>query len=215
VSAGGGGLAQQSIVVPQVSQDVALHPSLETSALVGGHVDLTATGGDSGNPVVISATPNDVCSFVDGTLYFLNPGTCDVTATQDGTVDYAEGSFAATLQVLAPPSGDLEVFGEVTGTDQNKTEVRATVQNLPDQSQATVTISPEGNYAVTPDDGTDCQKTGPATYSCTVSSDQPWVDFSVNVHNDETRFIDFTVAPVDPLIDPDPGNNTFRLQLDS
>lgn len=210
----GSGVVQQSIVVPQVPQDVAVHPSLETSALVGGQVDLTATGGDSGNPVVISATPNDVCSFVDGTLYFLNPGTCDVTATQGGTVDYAEGSFAATLEVLAPPNGDLKVSAEVTGSDQNKTEIRATVENLPDRSQATVTISPEGSYEVTPDDGTDCQKTGPASYVCTVSSDQPWVDFSVNVHNDETRFIDFAVAPVDPLIDPDPGNNTFRLQLD-
>ncbi|MCW2832076.1 MAG: hypothetical protein JWN68_29 [Nocardioides sp.] len=71
-------------------------------------VPLSATGGASGRPV--GATATGACDLVGTTVRLLGAGTCTVSATQEGTADYAPApsvtrSFAiakAPLVVTAP-----------------------------------------------------------------------------------------------------------------
>jgi hypothetical protein len=211
---GSGDPSTQTIVVPQEAQSLSLTPPPSGPAQVGSVV--TVEGSPTGNPIDVQVGNADVCTAVGTVVTFLNPGTCDITATQEASADYAEATLATSVSVVAlPPSTDLKVTAEQQSTDNNWARVRATVENLPDGSQATVSISPDGNYALSPSSGSDCQKTGPASYVCTVSSVQPWVDLDVNVHKGESRVIEFEVAPVSPLVDSDLTDNTFRLQLDN
>jgi hypothetical protein len=210
---GSGDPSTQTIVVPQEAQSLSLTPPPSGPVQAGSAV--TVEGSPTGNPIDVQVGSGDVCTAVGTVVTFLNPGTCDITATQEASADYAEATLATSVSVVAvPPSSDLKVTAASGGTNQNWTRVRATVENLPDGSQATVTIDADESYAVKPADGSDCEKFQAASYVCTVSSAQPWVDLDVLVHKGESRGIDFTVAPVSPLVDSDLSDNTFRLWLD-
>jgi len=206
----------QDVVVPQVSQPVNLtfSPALDGPATVGDNVKLTATGGDSGNPVDIEVGPTEVCSFVDDTISYLNAGECDVSATQAANDDYLGGSAATSVDVVAPTSTDLTVTGEVTGVTSNRTFFSVTAVGLLPNTSALVTVEPEGTYELQPaDDGAACRKTGPASWSCVVTFDNPSVRFQANVQPNDHRTVDLGVSPIDPLIDTNPDDNSQELPL--
>jgi RNA polymerase sigma factor (sigma-70 family) len=207
-------VVQQVVDVPQVALDLGITPALDAMGIVGSHVAVTVTGATA-DLVQVSAAPQDVCSVVDGVLYYLNPGTCQVQVAPSDTQDYT-GVYGATVKVVAPQIADLSVSAAVVSGNQNTTRVSATVTGLPQGAQAQLTVAPEGNYALKPvDDGGLCQKTGPASYQCPIDSDHLTFDFEVNVHQGTNRVVDFEVEPVQPLTDSNPTNNTFRLQLDA
>ena len=196
-------------------QAIDLEPEAPSTAIVGDSYEFTATGGRSGNDVVVSTNNADVCAVAGSSISFLSPGDCVITATQTGGSDYDDApAVTQGVNVVAvAPETDLTVTATVTGEDQNWTYFRATVHDLPAHNRAKVMVTPEGNYALKPVAAADCEKVGAASYVCTVTSEAPYVDFTVNVHKDG-RVIDFEVTAVDPLIDTDPKNNTFKLELD-
>ena len=50
--------------------------------------DVSATGGDSGNPVTFAATPGGTCTISGSTVHITGVGTCTITASQAGNANY-------------------------------------------------------------------------------------------------------------------------------
>jgi RNA polymerase sigma factor (sigma-70 family) len=204
--------ATQTLTVGRAVQTIQLSPAPAATVSVGDSTSVS--GGASGNPVEITSAPTETCTLVGSTVFFVNPGDCQIDAHQDGNADYSAADYATVVKVVGP-TADLTVTAEITGAAQNATQIRATVGNLPQGTQALLTVAPEGNYALKPvGDGGACNKTGPASYECMVTPGSPAIDFDVNVHQGTVRFVDFLVTPVEPLTDTDPTNNSFRLALD-
>ncbi len=68
------------------AQAISFTSTAPTGALYGDTYEVAATGGASGNPVVllIDAGSSTVCTLDAGTVEFIAPGTCVVTANQAG-----------------------------------------------------------------------------------------------------------------------------------
>ncbi|MGY0558657.1 MULTISPECIES: autotransporter domain-containing protein [unclassified Lysobacter] len=64
----------------------------------GGTFAVSATGGDSANPVVFTSTSSQVCVVSGSTVTMQSAGTCALTADQAGNDDYAPAA-QATLEV--------------------------------------------------------------------------------------------------------------------
>ena len=83
------------LVVAPAGQDIVFD-STHPGAVVGGSdYAPAATGGASGNPVVLgigSTTTNGACELTDGTVSFVHAGTCVITADQAGNDDFAAAS---------------------------------------------------------------------------------------------------------------------------
>jgi hypothetical protein len=86
---------------PRVVQTVSFATPKPTSALVGDTYAVAATGGPSGNPVVLSIAPDSasVCSLTGSTVRFDHSGTCVVQANQAGNDDHAPGSANQSITV--------------------------------------------------------------------------------------------------------------------
>jgi len=206
----------QTVDVARAAQDVQLSPAAPSTATAGGSYDFTASGGASGNPVVVTTGNADVCVVVGSTVSLLNPGACEIHADQAENQDYEPGSFATTINVVAPADADLAVTARPWWEIGGFTGATATVTGLPQGSTATMTVVPDGNYALKPvNDGGTCSKSGPANYSCQVTPTRTQFWFAVNVNGTGggQRFVTFEVQPDAPLTDTNPRNNTFRLQL--
>jgi hypothetical protein len=77
-----------------VPQTIVFTTQPPDPALVLGNYEVSATGGASGNPVILSSLTASVCSISGGTVSFLAVGTCTIAANQAGNAEYA-----AALQV--------------------------------------------------------------------------------------------------------------------
>lgn len=79
---------------PRTAQTVTITSTKPSSGVVGQTYAVTATGGASGNPVVLSVapTPAGACTLAGSTVTFRHPGTCVVNANQAGNDDYLAGS---------------------------------------------------------------------------------------------------------------------------
>jgi RNA polymerase sigma factor (sigma-70 family) len=207
--------ATQSLDVAKGAQAIDLQPAAPSTARVGESYAFTATGGGSGNEVVVTTSNADVCSIAGSAVAFLNPGNCVISATQAGNDDYeAAPTVTVSVNVVSPTEADLAVNAEQTGDLGGHSGVTATVTGLPPGSTAHLTITTSETYSVQPvgDHGA-CTKTGPASFSCLVTSDQTEFVFSVNVHGDPGRPIRFAVTPDAPLTDPDETNNSAVVRL--
>ncbi|MFG2045674.1 PxKF domain-containing protein [Dactylosporangium sp. NPDC048998] len=86
--------------------------STPSSASYGGTYTPAATGGPSGNPVVVSIAPAtaNVCSMSGGTVRFTGVGTCTIDADQAAGRGYdpghAEQSFTVTPAILTVTADD-------------------------------------------------------------------------------------------------------------
>jgi hypothetical protein len=50
--------------------------------------NVSATGGPSGNPVTLAATPGGTCTITDSTMHITGVGSCTITASQAGNGNY-------------------------------------------------------------------------------------------------------------------------------
>jgi RNA polymerase sigma factor (sigma-70 family) len=202
--------ATQSLEVAKGTQSIDLQPAAPSTARVGASYEFTVTGGNSGNQVVVTTSNTDVCAISGSKVSFFNPGNCVISANQAGNDDYdAAPTVTRSVNVVSPTEADLAVSAEQTGDIGGHSGVTATVSGLPPGSTAHLTVTSPENYSLQPEgDGGACTKTGPATFSCLVTSDQTQFVFSVNVHGDPGRGITFAVAPDAPLTDPDETNNS-------
>jgi hypothetical protein len=122
--------AQQSFSVGKATQTLTFTSTAPSNATVGGpSYTATATGGASGNPVVLSidAVSSSVCSIAGSTVTFQHAGTCVIDANQAGNADYlaanqlqqsvavGKGSQAVTFTSTAPTSAQVGV-GSYTPT---------------------------------------------------------------------------------------------------
>jgi hypothetical protein len=113
---------QQSFTVGKAAQTVSFTSTAPTNATVGGPTyTVTATGGASGNPVVISidAASAGACSLAGSTVSFQHAGTCVVDANQAGNSDYlpanqvqqsiavGKGSQAINFTTTAPTGAQV------------------------------------------------------------------------------------------------------------
>jgi sugar lactone lactonase YvrE len=115
--------SRQSIDIAKAAQTISWTSSPPTHATVGGTYQATATGGRSGNPVIVSidaSSTSGACAISSsGLVTFTGPGTCLVIADQAGDANYraapqAPQSVAVSAAVLAhasPSSGPLPLTG--------------------------------------------------------------------------------------------------------
>jgi hypothetical protein len=87
---GGSGtsLSSAEIYSPRGGQTIALFRSA-SAVKAGGTIRLSATGGGSGNPVVIASLTPAACTVNGTTVTGVAVGSCTITANQAGNVDYA------------------------------------------------------------------------------------------------------------------------------
>ncbi|MBJ7357405.1 lamin tail domain-containing protein [Nocardioides sp.] len=86
---------------PRDDQIVSFTTSAPASPVVGDSYTVAATGGASGNPVVLAVAAGSagVCSLTGSTVQFDHAGTCVVEATQAGSDDYLAGSASQSITV--------------------------------------------------------------------------------------------------------------------
>jgi alpha-tubulin suppressor-like RCC1 family protein len=107
---------QSFTVVAPTAQTIVFTSSPPSPAIFGGSYHVTATGGGSGNPVVLSSLTGTTCSIVGNTVSFAAAGVCTIAANQAGTPLYLEApeqtqSFTINpaAQIInftsTPPSG--------------------------------------------------------------------------------------------------------------
>jgi hypothetical protein len=96
-----------TIVAAGLPQVINFTSSVPASPTIGGTYQVAATGGASGNPVVLSidasSTPN-ACSVSSSTVQFLAVGRCVIDANQAGSASFvAATQVQQSLTVVAPP----------------------------------------------------------------------------------------------------------------
>jgi RNA polymerase sigma factor (sigma-70 family) len=204
----------QNVDVPRMAQEITFTPDA-TTVQVGRSLTASAT---SGSAVTLRTTNPEVCAVSSSTssVSFITPGECTITADQPGNDDVAPAP-TRSIHVVVTQGADLAVAAQPwQGETEGLTGASATVTGLPQGATATMTVTPDGSYELKPfNDGTACSKSGPASYSCQVTPDRTQFWFTVNAQGSGggTRFVTFAVQPDPPLTDPNPDNNTFRLQL--
>ncbi|RII28310.1 MAG: hypothetical protein CXR30_14010, partial [Geobacter sp.] len=122
-------LSGEYIRFTKVPQTITFDTTAPASAVVGGAgYTPTATGGDSGNPVVltIDSASTGVCTISGGTVTFLGVGTCTIDANQAGSSNYSAAtqvtqSFAIDKADQAiifgtPPTVAVDATGTVSAT---------------------------------------------------------------------------------------------------
>ena len=99
----------QTMVVGRASQVIVFTSTRPSSPVVGGSYVVTASGGDSGNPVRFSvgaASDGGACSVTaSGAVSFTGAGTCVIAADQDGSADYAAAERAIQTLEIGPAPG--------------------------------------------------------------------------------------------------------------
>lgn len=91
----------------RIEQDITFGAGTPTDAIPGTTHDLAATGGASGEPVMLalgSGTTTDTCTLSGITLTFEHPGTCEVVATQDGDDSFMPATATRTIEVEPAPT---------------------------------------------------------------------------------------------------------------
>ena len=80
------------ITVAKLDQTISDFISTPANGDVGDTTTLSATGGDSGNPVTFASITPSVCTVSGNTVTLLVSGTCTVTADQAGDDDYNDAT---------------------------------------------------------------------------------------------------------------------------
>jgi hypothetical protein len=170
---------------------------------------VSATGGDSGNPVVFrSATPK-VCTVSGSTVTFGGTGTCSISADQAGTPDYDAAPTVTQNVNVVVRDADLAVTATNGADIGGLSGVTASVTGLPADATATLTASASGSAAFRPEGvaADACTRQTATRYTCQVKAGQTGFTFAVNTEN--SRDVTFAVEPDPPLTDSHRGNNTF------
>ena len=109
---------QQSFSVAPGSQAVTFTSTQPSDPAVADTYTVSATGGPSGNPVVITvdASSSSVCSISGSTVHFNTAGTCMIDANQAGNADYN-----AAPQVQQSITVNSALYWGITVENQNST----------------------------------------------------------------------------------------------
>ncbi len=102
----------QSFDVARATQTVTFTSTPPASPAFGDTYDVTATGGDSGNPVTFSvdpATTHNACTLDGSTVTVHHAGTCVIAADQAGNDDYRDAP-TQTQSVAVPRAGQSVTF---------------------------------------------------------------------------------------------------------
>lgn len=110
------GLIRQVIDVEKRAQTVTFTSTAPGSPAIGSTYTPTATGGGSGNAVVITVSPGSAgaCSVAAGVVAFTGAGTCTVQADQPGDATYADAPTATQVIGVATPRAPSTL--EITST---------------------------------------------------------------------------------------------------
>jgi len=140
--------------------------TLRPTSLAVGQLATPTASASSQLAVVLSASPSGVCRLDGGQILAVGPGTCTVSATQAGNDDYVAASNSATLEVVAPRQTSIKIDapGSMTVGDQ------VTIQAVPEEPNAVVTISVQGTACESPRRGV---IVGLAEGTCTVTASHP------------------------------------------
>lgn len=103
-----GEVCSGSIAPPDVEQTITFTSTAPEIVHPGDTYDVTATGGESGNPVTFSSSTRDECTIEGSTVTFHRAGTCTIVADQAA----ATGFLAAD-----PVEQDVQVDGFATSLD--------------------------------------------------------------------------------------------------
>ena len=106
---------QRTITVKALPQTISL--TAPSSGTVNGSGHLSATGGGSGNPVMLSSASGKVCTVSGNTVTYIAGGSCVVDANQAGNAEYsaapevqrtiAVSELSQSIIFFAPPSGTV------------------------------------------------------------------------------------------------------------
>lgn len=158
------------------------------SLTVGSSAKVSATGGDSGNPVTFSSQTTKVCTISEDTVTALDTGTCTIAADQAGNSSFnAAGQVIQSFTVSGAGKTDQKIiFGEAptvtvggTGTLSAKGGGSGNAVVFSSQSGDVCTVS--GNTV-----------TGVAAGACIVAADQAGSD-SFNSATEVTQAISVTL----------------------
>jgi len=83
--------------------------NLPTSPKVGEKANLTLTGGNSNNPIVLTSTTTDVCTVQDKTVTFIAEGNCAIGANQAGNETFVNGNATGNIAVKSAGVFSLSV----------------------------------------------------------------------------------------------------------
>lgn len=165
---------QQTFEVAQAPQAITFSTTAPTGAAVGGSgYQPAATGGASGNPVVLSVDASTAanCSISGGVVSYLRAGTCTIDANQAGDADHAaapqvQQSFAISpaaqaVTITSTPPADAKVGDTyavtATGGGSGNAVVLATTTPAvcsvaaAGPGAATVTFTAQGTCTITAD----------------------------------------------------------------
>jgi hypothetical protein len=97
------------ITVDKLDQAITNFAANPASGNVEGSSALSATAGDSGEPVTFGSSTQSICTVADSTVTYLAAGTCTVTADQAGNDDY-NAADQVTLNITVD-KGDQTISG--------------------------------------------------------------------------------------------------------
>jgi len=121
--------ASQSVTVGAQGQVITFTSAIPSNAEVGGTYLVSATGGDSGNPVVFTSPSAGVCKVSGATAAFIGIGTCSVEANQAGAPGYYQAATAEQDVPVGPSSTKtlLSVGTNVAFGAENQLTFQSTV----------------------------------------------------------------------------------------
>jgi hypothetical protein len=128
-----GGPVSQSFHIAKANQTITF-AALSPKLLGDPPFVVSATGGDSGNPVTFSAGPSSICTSggTNGaTITITGVGTCTVTANQAGNSNYnAAGAVSRTFGITYLWTGFLQPINDTahqTGVTESKFKLGQTI----------------------------------------------------------------------------------------
>jgi hypothetical protein len=96
----------QTITVVQRPQTITFNPIPPSSAFIGAGLTVSATGGGSGNPVILSTLTPATCAVNGETINFVAVGACTLAADQASDATYLPaGQVRVTIAVVWPFAG--------------------------------------------------------------------------------------------------------------
>src|SRR6185437_4540204 len=162
----------RTITAARGTQSFAFTSTAPDSPAFGDTYTVTATGGDSGNPVTFSldpATTHNACTLDGATVTVRHAGTCAIAADQAGNDDYTDAptrtqsfdiarasqSITFTSKPPASPAfGDTYTVSAIGGDSGNPVTFSvdpATTHNACTVNGATVTVRHAGTCVIAAD----------------------------------------------------------------
>ncbi|SDD63179.1 lectin-like domain-containing protein, partial [Aquimonas voraii] len=144
--------ASQSLTIQQASQAITIDDPGAQTYSAGGSFSVTATGGGSGNPVVLSSDSPAICSVSGSTVTQLSAGTCLLLADQAGDGNYLAAPQASLGVTINPAPTAAAVVSTSAGAEARSNQgfsVDVQVAGADPQGDVTVFVRRADNSTVT------------------------------------------------------------------